>query len=39
MIRTMKCTAQRAVERLDDLAELSADPLLPGFVLALREIW
>lgn len=26
-------------ERLDDPAELSADPLLPGFVLDLREIW
>ena len=27
------------VERLDEPAELSADPLLPGFVLDLREIW
>jgi Uma2 family endonuclease len=27
------------VERLDDPAELSADPVLPGFVLNLREIW
>jgi Uma2 family endonuclease len=27
------------VERDDDPAELSADPLLPGFVLDLREIW
>ena len=27
------------VERLENPAELSADPLLPGFVLDLREIW
>ncbi|MBA2449637.1 MAG: Uma2 family endonuclease [Chloroflexi bacterium] len=27
------------VARLDDPTELSADPLLPGFVLDLREIW
>jgi Uma2 family endonuclease len=28
-----------SVERLENPAELSADPLLPGFVLDLREIW
>jgi Uma2 family endonuclease len=27
------------VERLENPAELSGDPLLPGFVLDLREIW
>ncbi|MGH8059460.1 MAG: Uma2 family endonuclease, partial [Candidatus Entotheonellia bacterium] len=29
----------RPVERLDDPSEISADPVLPGFVLRLADIW
>ncbi len=29
----------RPVERLDDPAEISGDPVLPGFVLHLADIW
>ena len=28
-----------SVETLDDPAELSGDPVLPGFVLSVRELW
>jgi Uma2 family endonuclease len=30
---------RQAVVVLDNLAEIAADPELPGFVLDLREIW
>lgn len=30
---------QAAVERLDDLATISGDPLLPGFTLDVRSLW
>jgi len=29
----------QSVEMLDDPATLSGDPVLPGFVLAVRELW
>lgn len=30
---------QAAVEKLENPNSLSGDPLLPGFILDLREIW